>query len=66
MAKGLSIKQGTIHGYPSHRLVGRSSAGEGHQGIWAEALCSKSSKIAKKVKRGLTDGPTNPPTNRST
>ena len=35
-------KQGQIHGYPSRVRVGRSSAGEGHKGIWAGAICSKS------------------------
>ena len=34
--------QGRIHGYPSRVWVGRSRAGEGHQGIWAGAVCSKS------------------------
>ena len=37
-----------IHGYPSCMWVGRSSAGGGHQGIWAGAICSKSSKMPKK------------------
>ena len=38
------IEQGRIHGYPSRLRVGRGSAGEGHQSIWAGAVSSKSSK----------------------
>ena len=41
-------KQGRIHGYPSRMRVGRSIAGEGHQGICAGAVCSKSTKTPKK------------------
>ena len=41
-------EQGQIHGYPSRVRVGRSSAGEGHQGTWAGAVSSKSSKTPNK------------------
>ena len=41
-------KQGRIHGYPSRVRVRRSSTGEGYLGIWAGAICSKSSKTPKK------------------
>ena len=44
----LEWKHGRIHGYPSHVRVGRSSAGEGHQGTWAGAVCSKGPKTPKK------------------
>ena len=53
-------EQGRIHGYPSRVRVGRSSSGEGHWGIWAGAVRSKT----EKVKRGLTDQPTDRPTDR--
>ena len=35
-----SQKQGRIHGYSSRVRVGRSRAGEGHQGIWSGVVCS--------------------------
>ena len=37
-AAHVTLKQGWIHGYPSHVRVGRSSAREGHWGIWAGAV----------------------------
>ena len=46
--KSKHFKQGRIHGYPSRVQVGRSSAGEGHLGIWAGAVASKISKTPKK------------------
>ena len=45
----MNQKQGRIHGYPSCVRVGRSSAGEGHLGIWAGAVSSKSSRTPKKL-----------------
>ena len=41
-------KQDRIHGYPSRKRVGRGIEGEGHCGIWAGAVSSKSSKTQKK------------------
>ena len=57
----VKTKQGRIHGYPIRVRVSRSSAGEGHQSIWAGAVGSKSSKMPKKSKG---DRPTNGPTDR--
>ena len=41
-------KKGWMHGYSSRVRMGRSSAGEGHQSIWAGAVGSKSPKTPKK------------------
>ena len=49
MNDDLSLKQGRIHGYPSRVRVGRGSAGDGHQSIWAGAEGSKKLVNAKKV-----------------
>ena len=35
--ESLIPKQGRIHSYPNRERMGRSSAGEGHQSIWAGA-----------------------------
>ena len=45
--KSRGKKQGRMRGYPSRVRVGRSSAGEGHYGIWAGAVGSKNSKTPK-------------------
>jgi len=52
MSKDVKIKkrgkqQGPIQVYPSRVRVGRGSVGEGHEGIWARAVCSKSSTPKK-------------------
>ena len=49
-------QQGWIHDYPYLVWVGRGTDVEGHLGIWAGAVGSKSSKNAKKIVAKLLDG----------
>ena len=76
-----SQKQGRIHGYSSRVRVGRSRAGEGHQGIWSGVVCSTRPDTRPPVADGwagaemrvfplfnssVTDGPTDQRTDRPT
>ena len=57
-------KQGRINGYLSCVQMGGSSAGVGHLGVWAGAMCSTKLKNAEKLKEDRpTDQPTDRPTN---
>ena len=60
-----ALKQGRIHGYPSHVRVGRGSDEVDQLGSWAGAGAPKPPVIAEKAKcYRLTDGQTDQPTER--